>query len=554
MTSALRFANRVAAAVVLAGCGARTPLSVPGPTGSASDDSGPGASDASVDSGPLAESGPCGSGPSYVLDGAGVLYRYDVTTGHATPLGTPDCGNSNVQWTMTATRDRAYIAYTDGTLYVVDLATLVCTQTPFRPGQLGLDYDFGIAVSGAAGAEQLFVYGLPESATSPILAVSDLTSFVLTKVGDVLPAPSPSMYPVNLTADPMGNLYAFSPGGLRNSTPASPPTSWRPTSARATRDRISVDHHGYSSISCSSRPQIDPGSGMVRQSVQTGITSMGTWATLATSSGLYLWVQSDVDGYDLATRAQTSERDVSAEADILAYRGPTGGPLVPFRAGALRATVPVATSATRHPAGSSVCALRERKLFETVPCAPARGAPRRGPQHGRGRVVSGQGGRGALRRVRCVRFARSRTSPKDARVEIGGWTCARTTYCRVAMRGVLQGLTQLFCERAYVREVPALGTRFTLGAAPVAVALDDLRQNAQRPGDLARRVPASLELPRHRDRLPALDRRHPGLVKGLARAIGCALDGVFRWAADLEARWPAPSSMRRTPSICSSSR
>ncbi len=258
-------------------------MSVPGPAGSASDDGGPGASDASVDSGPLAEAGPCGSGPSYVLDGSGVLYRYDVTTGHATPLGTPDCGNSNVQWTMTATRDRAYIAYTDGTLYVVDLATLVCTQTPFRPGQLGLDTDFGIAVSGIAGAEQLFVYGWPESATSPILAVSDLTTFVLTKVGDVLPAPSPSMYPVNLTADPMGNLYAFSPGGLVQ--------------------------------------QIDPSSGAVRQSVQTGITSMGTWATLATSRGLYLWVQSEVDGYDLATRAQTSERD----AGVLAIGGSSVG-------------------------------------------------------------------------------------------------------------------------------------------------------------------------------------------------------------------------------------
>jgi hypothetical protein len=91
------------------------------------------------------------------------------------------------------------------------------------------------------------------------------------------------MYPVNLTADPMGNLYAFSPGGLVQ--------------------------------------QIDPSSGAVRQSVQTGITSMGTWATLATSRGLYLWVQSEVDGYDLATRAQTSERD----AGVLAIGGSSVG-------------------------------------------------------------------------------------------------------------------------------------------------------------------------------------------------------------------------------------
>jgi hypothetical protein len=56
-----------------------------------------------------------------------------------------------------------------------------------------------------------------------------------------------------------------------------------------------------------------------------------------------------------------------------------------------------------------------------------------------------------------------KVGPKDARLEIGGWTCARTTYCRVAMRGVLQGLTELFCARAYVREVPALCTKLTLG-------------------------------------------------------------------------------------------
>ena len=218
-----------------------------------------------------------------MLDASGVLYRYDVTTGQSAALGTPDCGNSNVQWTMTATRDRAYIAYTDGTLYVVDLATLACTQTPLQPGQLGLHSDFGIAVSGAAGAEQLFVYGLPENATSPILAVSDLTSFVLRKVGEILPAPSPSMYPVNLTADPMGNLYAFSPDGTVQ--------------------------------------QVDPTTGAVRQSVQTGITSMGTWATLATSSGLYLWVQSSVDGYDLATRTRTSDWD----AGVLAIGGSSVG-------------------------------------------------------------------------------------------------------------------------------------------------------------------------------------------------------------------------------------
>lgn len=53
--------------------------------------------------------------------------------------------------------------------------------------------------------------------------------------------------------------------------------------------------------------------------------------------------------------------------------------------------------------------------------------------------------------------------PKDARIEIIGWPCARVPYCRVAMRGVMLGLTELFCQKAYVHEVPKLCTPTTLG-------------------------------------------------------------------------------------------
>jgi hypothetical protein len=52
--------------------------------------------------------------------------------------------------------------------------------------------------------------------------------------------------------------------------------------------------------------------------------------------------------------------------------------------------------------------------------------------------------------------------PKDARLEIGGWPCARTRYCRVAMRGVLRGLAQSFSRQAYVTEVPRMCTALTL--------------------------------------------------------------------------------------------
>jgi hypothetical protein len=52
--------------------------------------------------------------------------------------------------------------------------------------------------------------------------------------------------------------------------------------------------------------------------------------------------------------------------------------------------------------------------------------------------------------------------PKEARVEIVGWPCSRYTYIRHAMRGVMAGMLELFCTKAYVSEVPRLCTSTTL--------------------------------------------------------------------------------------------
>jgi hypothetical protein len=51
---------------------------------------------------------------------------------------------------------------------------------------------------------------------------------------------------------------------------------------------------------------------------------------------------------------------------------------------------------------------------------------------------------------------------KEARVEIVGWPCARIAYCRVAMRGLLVGQTELFCTKAYASEVTSLCTATSL--------------------------------------------------------------------------------------------
>jgi hypothetical protein len=53
--------------------------------------------------------------------------------------------------------------------------------------------------------------------------------------------------------------------------------------------------------------------------------------------------------------------------------------------------------------------------------------------------------------------------PKEARLEVVGWPCAKFMYCRNGILGVTQGLIQLFCRKVYVREVPKLCTATTLG-------------------------------------------------------------------------------------------
>lgn len=50
----------------------------------------------------------------------------------------------------------------------------------------------------------------------------------------------------------------------------------------------------------------------------------------------------------------------------------------------------------------------------------------------------------------------ARLGPKDARFEIIGYPLARLRYNRITMRGIANGLVELFCERSYVKELPNL--------------------------------------------------------------------------------------------------
>ena len=253
----------IAGTLEILACGSRTGLSI---SASAESVEPADASTPNTDGGT-----PCTHATTidYVLDGDGILYTYNPKTHHYEKLGAPDCGNDNVPWTITASSDTVYILYTDWTLYTVDIATLDCSPTPFQNGQLGLDDEYGIAFAHSAGVDQLFVYGVPDGNTKPILATADLESFVLTKVADIHPTPPTDTFPLNLTADGTGNLVAFSPGGFLQ--------------------------------------RIDAASGLVTVSAQTGITTSSTWANIANGSQELLFVDTRIVTYDLDTQTEISE-------------------------------------------------------------------------------------------------------------------------------------------------------------------------------------------------------------------------------------------------------
>ena len=56
-----------------------------------------------------------------------------------------------------------------------------------------------------------------------------------------------------------------------------------------------------------------------------------------------------------------------------------------------------------------------------------------------------------------------RIGPKEARLEIVGFPLAGLRYNRVTMRGIVSAVVELFCAKAYVKELPALCNDRCLG-------------------------------------------------------------------------------------------
>jgi hypothetical protein len=148
---------------------------------------------------------------AYLWAASGLLYTFDPPTLTATPLGMVNCPSNNSPWTLSVSRAGfGYMIYEDWNIYQVDLSTLNCSTTPYVPFQLGFTGEEAIAVSRGTATERLFVYGVDSNQT-PTLAVTDLTSFVLSPVGAI--TPNPMAFPLDMQGDAFGRLFALSESG-----------------------------------------------------------------------------------------------------------------------------------------------------------------------------------------------------------------------------------------------------------------------------------------------------------------------------------------------------
>ena len=57
----------------------------------------------------------------------------------------------------------------------------------------------------------------------------------------------------------------------------------------------------------------------------------------------------------------------------------------------------------------------------------------------------------------------TKLGPKEMRLEVVGWPCAGYRHTRIGLRGVLTGVAEYFCTKAYAREIENLCTPLTLG-------------------------------------------------------------------------------------------
>jgi len=207
----------------LAGClGYRTPMldpnadepTSPTPPSDAGPDLGP--KDMRPDFGPdLARNDAllasvCQAKKRYVLllGGDGQLYRFETDTLALTSLDAVSCGSDDLNSMTVSPIGPAYISSQSGDLCLVDTRTFKATRTAFDPiGVLYRSYGMALLPDNVPAGQTLYI-AMSENTNVNHLKRIDLSTFVLTSIGDIAPA----VPWAELTAGPSGELYGFAVG------------------------------------------------------------------------------------------------------------------------------------------------------------------------------------------------------------------------------------------------------------------------------------------------------------------------------------------------------
>jgi hypothetical protein len=155
----------------------------------------------------------------YVVTQENQVFSFDPTSTAFTLLGPLSCPAASGATPFSMAVDRkgiAYVVFTDGELFRVDLASVACSPTSFVPDQQGfLSFGMGFTTVGGGPGETLYVAAAPQNATSTIstLATIDTTTFALSVV-----APMPNfVFQPELTGSGDGRLFAFSADSFEGS-------------------------------------------------------------------------------------------------------------------------------------------------------------------------------------------------------------------------------------------------------------------------------------------------------------------------------------------------
>jgi hypothetical protein len=122
----------------------------------------------------------------YVIDNAGVLYKFDPPSLAFTQVGPINCPTSMTPFSMAVDRNaNAWVVFTDGQLYQVDTTTAACKTTGFAAEQHGFKtFGMGFSTAGPGSTvDTLFVSQASDLGTTTGLATIDTQTLTLNPIG-----------------------------------------------------------------------------------------------------------------------------------------------------------------------------------------------------------------------------------------------------------------------------------------------------------------------------------------------------------------------------------